>query len=278
MSLTPVYILGNLTAPVCTERKLRRNSRGLDTGTLEYVSNNELTFRPGTAPPSDANLRIDDVDTTQDVAGIWEHVLSVSGIAGPKGERHFAGSPDPHRAAGAEFDSVKIHLITNNPNRYRVGQTVGGFGIAMVCMSVNPKPLDDHSGWYDLSAELKGLYQAKNGTRTITATGKTISGDNVTWPIQSGWNTPRPGEVDISSVTVVDEFISLSPPPTADTPGSLIPDDTPSIRVFNLSLTDAREYWPNGWKFIPSGQQMVKGVSIWKNTFTHIWTPQYLPK
>lgn len=276
--MTPLLTHGDLSTPLFIGAEIVENLEGLDTATLKYSASNRHYFGKGQQIEDSeyAGLFIENVRSTKD-GDVWDLTLDCLGVAGPKAERHLKGSPDITYSPN-DWDTAKIEMLTTNPTRFIEGQLIGGYGQAMVCMSANPKPLDTHSGWYRFNAQLKGIARNKAGSRQITATGRTISGDSITWPLEPGWTTARAGEVTISQVTVVDTLFSTNAPDTANTPGNRIPPAAPPIRLFNVTVTDPRTYWPNGWSFVPAGEQLVAGVSLWKITNTYTWVAKFLPK
>jgi|GEM_PF-2659554 len=265
------------TVPLFLAADIDEKAESLDTGTLKYSCADRHHFVKGAMvdDPEYAGLHIINIASKKD-GPVWDIILAVEGIAGPKAERHLKGSPAPTYSA-VDWDRVSIKMITNSPNRFVQGQIIGGYGMAMACMEATPVPLDNYTGWYTISASLMGIAQNKPGTRSIECSGRTISGDNITWPLQPGWTTPRPGEVQVTGITVTDVTFSTSPPDTGSVPCSRPPPDTPAIRQIILAITGAREYWPNGWVYRPSAEQLIRGQSIWKHSEVYSYQQLALP-
>lgn len=270
---------GSASSAVLESDQTTVNIYGLDEGRMIYWSANEDALSAGAADPTYSGMKIERLTKSRD-GELWTFECAILGLKGGKSERHLKGSPEVNLTA-TDWDTVNIKLVTSNPTKYRPGQMIGGYGLAFVVMDSQSSPLDSSSGWYNVTARLMGIKTNKPRTRQISGTAITITGDSITWPATGGgnnWDTAIPAEVQISSVTVVDEFISTFPPPTEDTPGIRTPPDTPSIKLFNLTLTNARTYWPNGWSFVPAAQQLVSGVSLYKHQWTYTWRPEFLPK
>lgn len=280
MAITDYIIHGHDPAvPLLLDHDIDENLEGLDTGTLRYLAADKNYFTKGAAVPDEefAGLYVKGIKRRPD-GPHWQLDLAVEGVAGPKAERHLVGSPDPHYSA-TDWDTVNINMLTTNVARYVSGQVVPGFGIAMVCMESNPKPLAGYSNWYHLQARLQGIAKQKPTTREITVNGQTISGDAVIWPITGGgtnWVGAKPATVELPRVVVTDTFFSTSPPPTGVVPGSRVPPNAPTIKAFNIVFSPAHYYWPNGWKFMPQADQLLDRT-IYRHRWTYEWVWPALP-
>jgi len=273
MSLPTAILPYGGSSLVLLAESIRENAFALDTGNIEFLSGDEFALATGQACPNRAGLYIRDINKRR--SGVrWHLTCDVEGINGAKTERHLPGSP-VEKTSAVDWDTVNIEKITTG-RPYTAG-VLYPFGMAMACTDVSYKPLDDHGTWSICSASIKGIKNFKPAARTITSGGRTISGDNITWSLDPGWTTARAGEVQLSEVTVTDVTFSTSPPDTAAVPGNRVPPNTPGLRQFNVSITDGRQFWPNGWVYTVAGEQLLN-YTVWKITETYRWQYRVLPK
>lgn len=267
----------DLVTPLFIDGEIVENLDALDTASLKYSVRNRHAFTRGqaiTAPADFAGFFVESIKPKMD-GDVWDVTLDCRGLSGGNAERVCLGYPETIENGPSEWDVINVELMTTNRNRLVQGQLTGEFGgLAMVCTQAKAKKLDAHTSWYKVSATLQGILKFKGKTRQISATGRTLSGENVVWSgVQGGWTTPRPAEVQIAQVTVVDTFLSTTQPPTQLVPGSMTPEAAPPHGLFGGYASPSRSLWPNGWVFTPTADQLVLGVGLFRHTWTYVLTP-----
>lgn len=271
--LAASILKGNWSGLTITGRRIRRRGDGLDSGVVNFATTVAVPFTIGQAISAIPGMYVDDVDSVEDGGGVYEHAVNCSGLLGTT-FRQVLGYPDP-KINIDDWDTVEDEVLSTNPHYFRKGQ-FGTYGGTTVCISANAKPANYSRTIFRVKGSFKGIVESKGYRRTVTCNGQTISGDSITVPLENGWNTARKGVASLPKIVVTDTYLATSPPPTQNTPGTLVPPAAPPIRLLTFSGADVTSHWPSGWVFT-TGYRKMPDVALYENDWIYEWTPKFTP-
>lgn len=247
---------------------VKRNLKGLDSGTQQWYSPAYDTFTAGDAldAPFD-NLYIKGVSSDQD-GNEWVHNLDCIGLLSGADKREDGYPQIEDNLEG--WDAIADSWVTTDPDLIAKGSAFGSLDMYCISRQVSTL-LDVATPIYRVQARYKGFIDEKPYKRVITCNEQISSPKDLTNLLTGGYPYPWPNnQIAFPKVVVRDTLITTVPPPQDLIPGAVTPPDAPDILTISISGSELTRHWPHGWKLSSiDNYDMITGTDLYMYTLVY---------